>query len=149
MNQSIFCMGIIIKRKQHLRLPVLIWCGQLSLLPSQIPGKKINTFVFLLFFFGQRHQREKVASQHLTLPLLVWYGHFCLFSNHIRGFFDHYYCLEPIDNLGFCMEIIIKGRQHLKLPLLVVGGHVSLWSNQIPGFFDHQYIWKLSIDVFL
>ena len=37
-TSSIFCMGMMIKEKDQLRLPLLVLCVQLHLLPSQTAG---------------------------------------------------------------------------------------------------------------
>ena len=71
-NQSIsystyFCIEIIIKNKYHLRIPFLIWKGQLYLLPNQITWFFVSlslekTNHYFIFLHWDNHQ-EKATSE--------------------------------------------------------------------------------------
>ena len=71
-----FCMEINMKEKQHVRLPLFVWCGQFYFSAIQIAGffdhqylwkKSINIFDFL---YRDNHQR-KVAPETTTFDW-VW-----------------------------------------------------------------------------
>ena len=108
-------MGIVIKLRQHLGLPLLVVCGQWCLLYNQM-ARFFNHQKLILWknqvtsqFFCKQLVIKK--RQHLRLPLLVRCDQLCLSSNQIAGVFDHQYLWKDlIDLLDFCLQAIIKRR---------------------------------------
>ena len=98
-NQPIsqnFCMEVIIEEKQHLKLTLLVRCGQLCFSSNQIAGFFDHQYLqeelvdFLEFLHGDNHHER----QHLSVPLLVGCGQVYLLSSQIVGFFEHQYLWE-------------------------------------------------------
>lgn len=87
---QIFCMEMIIKGRQHVRLPFLVGCDQMYLLLNQIS----------VFFNHQDLWKELIdilvflvikGSQHLRLPLLIGCDQLCHASSQTAGFFGLQY----------------------------------------------------------
>ena len=69
-----FCMKVIIKERWHLRLPLLVGCGQFFLSSNQIAGFFDHQYLWnescdILVFFCLELVIK--GMQHLRLPLLV------------------------------------------------------------------------------
>ena len=156
-NQSIlqiFCMDIVIKNRQHLRLPILVGCYQLYLSSNPKAGlfdhqylwkESVNILDFLL---GDNHQRKE-ASKTTTFGQ-VWLV--VLLSNQIPGFFGHQYLQKKSSN--FFLDFLHVDSHQVKVK--VAFGTTSfgwvLWpvlplANMIAGFLDHQNLSKESSDI--
>ena len=86
---QIFCIEVIIKKRQLLRVPLWVGCCQLFLLSNQIPGfldhlypkKKSGS---LLEFLHADSPRVEVASEFTSYR---WICQLCLSFNQVSGFF--------------------------------------------------------------
>ena len=114
-----FCMELVIKRRQHLGLPLSVKCGQLSLSSNQVAqffeyqclwSKWVDILDFL---DGDNHQ-EKVAYESTSFgqvqPVV-------LFIQPDSRILYQYLWKESSDLNYFYLEMVIKGRQYLKLLL--------------------------------
>ena len=121
---EIFCMEIIVEDKQHLKLPLLDWCGQFWLLSNQIAKFFDHQYQYLQkqvmsnYFLHAVSHKEMVAYETNHTWLDVASCASCPIKLHdslvinITG-------RNQLISLIFCMDILIKGRQHLRLPLFV------------------------------
>ena len=111
---SLFCMEFIIKCRYHLRLLLLVECGQLCHLPSQIAGffdhqylwkESVDTLVSLN---GVSH-KGKVApvTCHLFGLGVVSCGHLIILQDYLISNISGE---NQLVSLFFCMDIIIKRR---------------------------------------
>ena len=125
---QIFCLEIIIKGRQDLRLILLVECGQLCLSSSQITGFFDHCYIlkqssYIVVFYMELVIKQR---QNSRLLLLIRYVQVSLLSNQIAGlFFGHHYLQkESIDILFFYMDFVIKQKLHLRLLLLIRCGHL-------------------------
>ena len=89
---SFFCVEIINKEREHLKLPLLVGFCQLCLFSNQIEDSVIIHYLWkksicnvIGFFLGNAHQANVVSAT----TSLVWCGQLYPSSNQIAGFFDH------------------------------------------------------------
>ena len=124
---QIFCLEIIIKGRQDLRLLLLVGCGQLCLSSSQITGFFDHCYIlkqssYIIVFYMELVIKQR---QNSRLLLLIRYVQVSLLSNQIAGFFGHHYLQkESIDILFFYMDFVIKQKLHLRRLLLIRCGHL-------------------------
>ena len=99
----IFCIELAIKGRKHLRLPLLICCGQLCLSSNQIAGFFIINIPGRNQLISQIFCSEIIIKgrQNMALPVLVGCDHLCLSSNQILGFFKHQYQWKESIDLSF------------------------------------------------
>ena len=138
-----FCIEIVIKGRQHVRLSFPVKWGQVGFLSNLIAQfsdhqylwkESIDLLNLLIFLLGDGHQ-GKVVSE-----IILWLGVVTLAScpTKLQNF-----CIINISGTNwvtsriFFKEIIIKKREYLKLPLLVECVKVCFSFSQIAGFFDH------------
>ena len=79
--------------QEHLKRPLLLWCGLVCLLSNQIAGFFDHHISGKSLLISQIFCMEIILKgrQHLRLPLLVGCSHVCDLSNEIPGFFEKKY----------------------------------------------------------
>ena len=145
-------MEIIIRKRQDLRLLVLVECGQLYLPSYQIAGFFDNQYLWnesmnvLDFLHGDNYQGKVASEQGQYFLLAVGSCTTCPIRQQDSLIISISGRASAIFQI-FCMKIVITQRQYLGLPFLVEFGQLCLSSNLIVGFFDHGHLWKESNNI--
>ena len=96
-----FCNEIMIKERQHLKLPICLVVARCAVLSNQIAAFFDHQYLqkeltdVLDFFHGDNHHR-KLASETTSFS---WVMPVVPFSGQIAGFFDHQHLWKKYSNL--------------------------------------------------
>ena len=146
---QIFCMEIIIKERQHLRLPPLDGYGELYLSSNQIRGffdhqyllkESINISGFL---YGYKHPRRQHLNYHFWLCVAS-----CVFCPvRLQDVFIINIWRKSSNLLDFWYGVSHQTKVACLTTSLGWVCQLCPLPNEIAGFFDHQYLWKESSDI--
>ena len=116
-----FLMELVIKRMEHLWLPLLTGCDQLCFTANRMAGSFSHQYfwkesIYILIFLYKNSHQGKTESE------TTFFGYVCPSAPIIQSscrIVQLSISLKWInqDLRLFCIQIIIKGRKHLRLPL--------------------------------